>query len=615
MSDSLDILAEEFSPHGNIGGRGIAKILGTPKHDRLQVLVRETVQNSWDAARDFEQPVTYRFGLRTLTDDQHSFLRDVVLSQRSPNKTTTALRKSLNQESLRIIEISDHGTTGLGGPTEANDLNVDDELTDFIDFVRNIGAPRDKEHGGGTYGYGKTSLYAASRCATIVVYTCCLHKGMTEQRLIVCRLGDPFTLRKGPSAGKYTGRYWWGKVADKVVKPVTGMRAQKIASGLGVAKRSPDELGTTILILDPSLEERSPEQAIATVHETLLWTFWPKMLKSDKAEAPVQFEVELDGKKKPVPSPDSFPPLNVFVDAMKKLKSGTGIDDIGCDRPKTHLGKLALSKYPIESRTQLDTGSRNSFDMAKSHHVALMRPAELVVKYLAGPELNSDKVEYGGVFICDKGVEHAFAAAEPPAHDDWIYDYLQRPESTYVRQALKRIKNKMMEFSGVRGTGAIGAGADAPLGLAGDSLGGLLLGQSGPGLGGNQPARRPRTGTGNRRSGQRFRVSQPEFIGFSGAEDRKTPAAMFRMIVEGNGQFSGTVTATPAVQLEGGSSTADPSGVDLPRVLRWTDERGNHLSRANSVSLDTACPATIIACVSIPDNCALALTAQLEANQ
>ena len=45
------------------------------------------------------------------------------------------------------------------------------------------------------------------------------------------------------------------------------------------------------------------------------------------------------------------------------------------------------------------------------------------------------------MFICDEEVEHAFAAAEPPAHDDWIHQYLERPDKTYVRQ----IKTKMVD--------------------------------------------------------------------------------------------------------------------------------------------------------------------------
>ena len=54
------------------------------------------------------------------------------------------------------------------------------------------------------------------------------------------------------------------------------------------------------------------------------------------------------------------------------------------------------------------------------HHVALMRNAELVVKYLAGAVPVVAKVGYAGVFKCAVDVVSAFKAAEPPTHDDWV---------------------------------------------------------------------------------------------------------------------------------------------------------------------------------------------------
>ena len=41
--------SEKYSHYGNISADGIQKLLGTPNLDRLQTVIRETVQNTWDA--------------------------------------------------------------------------------------------------------------------------------------------------------------------------------------------------------------------------------------------------------------------------------------------------------------------------------------------------------------------------------------------------------------------------------------------------------------------------------------------------------------------------------------------------------------------------------------
>ena len=74
----------------------------------------------------------------------------------------------------------------------------------------------------------------------------------------------------------------------------------------------------------------------------------------------------------------------------------------------------------------------------------MLRPAELVVKYLAR-SLEEGQDQWCGVFICDnnKEIEQSFAKSEPPSHDDWnpqsLDDNYQR---TFVNQALTKIKKK-----------------------------------------------------------------------------------------------------------------------------------------------------------------------------
>ena len=207
MTNPLDLQSEPYAVFGNISGQGLGKILGTPRHDRLKIALRESVQNSWDARVPDHGPLRFRIDLRTLGPEQVEVLHRSMMTEfpdQSPN--SEILENSLRADSLRVLEISDFGTSGLGGPLRA-DVDPDSEITDFVDFLRNVGSPRDKEHGGGTYGYGKTSLYVLSRCRLICVHSVADFRGEPSERLMACCLGDPF-----PNSGQlYTGRHWWGR--------------------------------------------------------------------------------------------------------------------------------------------------------------------------------------------------------------------------------------------------------------------------------------------------------------------------------------------------------------------------------------------------------------------
>ena len=122
-----------------------------------------------------------------------------------------------------VLEIADFGTSGLGGPVHA-DVVEEGEATDFVDFMRNIGSPRDTHLGGGTYGYGKTSLYRMSACSTILVHSRSRHGGRLVERFMGCQLGEPYAVRQGSDKGRYTGRHWWGRRCDDIVDPLEGTR-------------------------------------------------------------------------------------------------------------------------------------------------------------------------------------------------------------------------------------------------------------------------------------------------------------------------------------------------------------------------------------------------------
>ncbi|SHF94145.1 hypothetical protein SAMN05444339_12411 [Loktanella atrilutea] len=580
MSKPLSLHAECFAAAGGMAADGMKKLLGTPALSLLETVVRETVQNSWDA-RLVESGVGYRIGLRELRSEEAAILRDEVLAKLPPSKESAdPLLAYLSSKHPVVMEISDWRTRGLGGPSRANVLPKPGEHNDFVNFVRNMGARRDMAGGGGTYGYGKSSLYQLSRCATVLVDSVSLTpSARIVHRFIGCHLGDAHDSKRH---GRLTGRHWWG-VADAddadVVDPVTGRSAVRLRKALGLPDRGADATGTTLVVLDPDLEDRPIEAVVAEIQEALLWYLWPKMLIGADGQRAMAIEVELNGELLPLPAAEDFPPLDLFVEAYRTVKAGgPNLTRIASERPIQHLGLCSIRRGFKRPRQFLGDPA-DSIIPATSAHIALMRPVELVVKYIEGTHLPSDTVEWAGVFICDDDpvVEQAFADAEPPAHDDWIPDKMPKSwAKTFVRVALARLKYLAASYAYPASSSTSGASEQPPLAKAADLLGSCMptIGGTGGGGGGSR-GRGNGQGGGGRGGGPSWRVSEPRFValqeGATGAE------ALFEIDVDNNTERAIRLTAIPAPVIDGVLAGPDEGDVVVTFIC-WEDQDGNQLT-------------------------------------
>ena len=487
--------SEKISAHG--GFVGLQNLLGAPRHGRFQVMIRETVQNSWDARIDGGCP-TYRLRLYEAGKTAVNALNQVILRDLPPSSIDRSVISKSLSGTLRILEIADFGTRGLGGPTRADVVPKRGESPDFVDFLRNVGSRRDRHLGGGTYGYGKSSLYTLSRCQTIVVSSVTADG---ERRLIACRVGSSFDVSRGGARGRYTGRHWWG-VSDKggdAIAPLRGAAARKLAAELGCSPRSGHDSGTSILIIDPDLpakdddpaaEDRSEAEYLRDfTRDTLLWFFWPKMLSARPKGRTMNFEVSMLGTAVELPDPARVWPLSLYGELLKRIdhdgkrssKPDGKVMEIRSKLPDAHLGRLALKAHLGGGTAHKSAATVIPADL---RHVALMRPAELVVTYLEGIRHPMDGLQWGGVFRCapQDGIEAAFAAAEPPAHDDWVPAAVaDKRQRRYVNVALRQIKEEMARF--VQPNLPPPSTENTSLARAAEQLGPLLMDQEGYGPG------------------------------------------------------------------------------------------------------------------------------------
>ncbi|WP_133259383.1 hypothetical protein [Mycobacterium colombiense] len=484
---TLERFSEPYNATGSLAAVGVLNQLGRPDVEPLEVLVREAIQNCWDAKRKDVGGIQVEIGRTVVDAGTVDFIRSTILVDPPPG---LGLDEAL-VEGMQTLYFADFGTHGLGGPTRADQAG---DPRDFVDFVRNIGQPPDKDFGGGSFGYGKAAFYIASRAHTIILDTLCESSdGRLERRLIGCALGDSFEVAGRP----YTGRHWWGQTVDGTPEPVTGERAAEVAHALGLPDREgPEGMGTTVMVVASGLSVEASggtDETMQFIAEALPWNFWPRMIDSPSAvKRTIRFRVLDNGSEVRIPNPRTHPRLRGFVEAMDRHRlAPDGDDELVLDReikslrPLRTLGRLTIQKGPVappESEDRvMPQGARAT--AASVHHVALMRAPEIVVKYLPGMAAVNGKLGYSGVFKCSLDIDDAFKAAEPPTHDDWVYRFIHdRQQRSFVKIALDRVLTVCREAAGygssIRG---VDDAEGIPLGEFADSLAALMPGSEGPG--------------------------------------------------------------------------------------------------------------------------------------
>jgi hypothetical protein len=491
----MERYSEPYSATGGLAAEGVLNQLGRPNIEPLEVLVREAVQNCWDAKRPTSPGITVEIGRRRLGDDELAYCRNELLVDPPPG---LRLGEELRSQ-LEIMYFADFGTGGLGGPTRADAVA---QRRDFVDFVRNIGQPPDKDLTGGSFGYGKAAFYIASRARTVLIDSLCVGEaGAPERRFMGCALGENFDVGDRP----YTGRHWWGRIVDGIPEPLINEAADVAARALQLPdRRTGSELGTTVVVLAPRVtveSEAGDDESMAFLAEALSWNFWPRMVDVRGAgNRTMDFRVFDEQRPVRVPNPRTHQRLRDFVEAFDRLREAPGEDDefmldreVAALRPARRLGRLVVKKGPVTQVELADRavpiGARLTADTV--HHVALMRNAELVVRYLPGAVPAVAKLGYAGVFKCAVDVDAAFRSSEPPTHDDWVY--LAVPsghERRFVKIALERISGACRDAAGYdTSIRTVEEGANVPLGEFADALATLLPGAAGPGARSQSSAR------------------------------------------------------------------------------------------------------------------------------
>ena len=561
---TLQLYSEPFARTGNMAAEGFKRLLGRPTLELLPTMLREGIQNVLDAANGRSGP-TVLIRLRTLTADQRRALSERLLGQRPNGDVTRAdIDAALAKPGLRVLELCDFGTEGLSGPTRADAPHDGEEPLNFVNFLRNVGAARDTHQGGGTYGYGKSSLYAMSSCSTIVVDSQTHCAGRSERRLMACHLGAAFDAEGDNGLRRrFTGRHWWGVLdGDTSVEPAIDGSAAGFADSIGLPVRNESQTGTSILVVDPLLGRNDLRSSVDDIVETVLWNFWPRMVASTPVGRKLNVHVELEGERIPVPAPEDFPPLDLFAAAIRDHReSGPDLKPVSCGNPKKLLGNIAV-RNGLRAERRGPAVREDSLIPKQASHIALMRPIELVVRYIEGEPLSDRRFDWVGVFICsdDDEVEEAFALAEPPAHDDWIPDNLPKGNAkTFVRVALKRINEIAFPRAQPVAVSVDGDRSAPSLAATAARMGQFLdrVSATGPG--------RPVRKQGQATARKSLSVSVPKFSGLELGHEGQILARFDADLHNDASDVDLHLVAEPYLVVDGGATPSDdlPGGFDI----------------------------------------------------
>ncbi|WP_206495984.1 hypothetical protein [Micrococcus sp. KRD153] len=467
------------------GGRG--KLLNTQGHlTRLDVLVRETLQNSWDAADHENWFPAYGASIRRADTSVREILSTQIFTEITEDLKLGKLQAALTSPDLHVVEIFDRGTTGLNGPVRSGEAAPPGQPNNFNAFVFDIGTTKPQGGGsGGTYGFGKTATFEASAAHAVVYWTRCERgDGTLEDRLIASALHDEFDI----GGKRYTGAHWWGDMGQEEILPLRGDHAKFLGEALFETHFGEEETGTSILVLAPTVlthrdgdvDEWVPvgtdeqcDMLGQQMLDALVASAWPKVVPYGDGDAPmiVQFSVrgeEVDiatvvEERLPVyahglaairsaqlgedaASPWAVP-VGIREEAVTpirlnpKASAGYPLEDYFGGRDDRTAGHLYMAKVlrdPLASDEE--ARKRDSLSVMRSE-------TEIVVNYTPMPVDEGEMYEWFGVFKPTPECDRHFAASEPATHDAWNVSIPDNPVAVYVvGHTMQNVASKVRGF-------------------------------------------------------------------------------------------------------------------------------------------------------------------------
>lgn len=231
-------------------GSSLLRLIQNNNMPILDLLVRESIQNSLDAKKDDAQYVSVEFKTGIFDHGQ--------LNQELEGITEN-LNDKFTEAKYKYLAICDTNTMGLTGPLYFDEV-VNNKYGNLLKLVYEISKPQDAAGAGGSWGLGKT-VYFRIGIGLVLYYSRIINAhGEYESRLVASMVEDELkecTLIPAYEDKTKRGIAWWGKGKDKnVTCPITDEEEiRKILSYFNMQPYSGDTTGTSIII--PYIDEEA----------------------------------------------------------------------------------------------------------------------------------------------------------------------------------------------------------------------------------------------------------------------------------------------------------------------------------------------------------------------
>ncbi|WP_419842267.1 hypothetical protein [Candidatus Poriferisodalis sp.] len=369
---------------------------------------------------------------------------------------------------MRVLEMSEEHGGGMSGPWSG-------DRSKMYKAMCSLGITPSTSGRGGSYGYGKAGLIRGSAIRTVVAYTCFPEQrddpGVTRRLLGMTYWGSHEL-----DGRSFNGTRWFSaRTSGGKGRPWDNDEADEVAQRLGISRRRarvPAELGTTLLVIEPTVDADGLLRATERY-------WWPAL-----CDRLVHFEVsvmdESSGTGERLPRPSRNPDLQPFIiafdnalsppDAKRehyrehRLGAVEGVKQPGtvalaCDPDGWSfpaVGPSAGSENNAAVQNSADeTGDESADrsadlmtgDVSHCSLVALVRSPRMVVEYYeaarAAPHIR-------GTFVASEEADDKLRDTEPKAHDAWHADSDAgdvAPESAALAKAvLRRISTNVNRF-------------------------------------------------------------------------------------------------------------------------------------------------------------------------
>lgn len=224
-------------------GSSLLKLIQNNDMPILDLLVRESIQNSLDAHKKDSRYVDVRF---MVNEFESSAL----------NKKLEGITDKLNDrygyKSYKYIAVRDSNTIGLTGKLHYSEVR-DNDYGNLLKLIYEISKPQDAAGAGGSWGLGKT-VYFRVGIGLVLYYSRIIDEnGQYASRLAASLVEDensPDSLLPSYNGMLKRGIAWWGQEFDKnKTKPLTDEKEiEDILNIFNILPYREDETGTTIII-------------------------------------------------------------------------------------------------------------------------------------------------------------------------------------------------------------------------------------------------------------------------------------------------------------------------------------------------------------------------------